>query len=168
MQEYIDKIKDPEIKRNVSNAFKKLPNYFHTMPASSTGKYHPKFSLGKGGLVRHTKCALDIALSLFVITNSLEEKDRDIIIGSLILHDGIKYGLNGSKYTVKKHDDIMADWLEKFWIDCTFEGKGKIMSCIRSHMGQWATTLKPKTKLQRFVHFCDYLASKKFFDKYYD
>ena len=31
------------------------PDYFWTDGASSSGKYHPQFSQGEGGLVRHTK-----------------------------------------------------------------------------------------------------------------
>ena len=29
-----------------------LPDYFFLVPASSTGKYHPEFSLGSGGIGR--------------------------------------------------------------------------------------------------------------------
>lgn len=28
-----------------------LPDYFFTVPASSSGKYHPSYALGDGGLV---------------------------------------------------------------------------------------------------------------------
>ena len=35
-----------------------LPDYFFEIPASSTGKYHPSYALGTGGLVRHTKAAV--------------------------------------------------------------------------------------------------------------
>ena len=38
-----------------------LPDYFFRVAASSTGKYHPAFSLGEGGLLRHTKAAVRIA-----------------------------------------------------------------------------------------------------------
>ena len=31
------------------------PDYFWKIGASSSGKYHPVFSQGEGGLVRHTK-----------------------------------------------------------------------------------------------------------------
>ena len=47
-----------------------------------------------------------------------------------------------------------------------------LCSLIESHMGQWnkdnytnkEILPKPVTKLQRFVHMCDYLASRKFLD----
>ena len=35
-----------------------VPNYFWNIGASSSGKYHPKFSQGMGGLVRHTKAVV--------------------------------------------------------------------------------------------------------------
>ena len=41
-----------------------IPDYFFEVAASSTGKYHPKFSLGDGGLLRHTKAAVRIAYEL--------------------------------------------------------------------------------------------------------
>ena len=44
-----------------------------------------------------------------------------------------------------------------------------ISNCIKSHMGQWNTDYKtkeeilpkPVTELEKFVHLCDYLASRK-------
>ena len=33
---------------------KTLPEYWYHVGASSTGKYHPEYSLGEGGLMRHT------------------------------------------------------------------------------------------------------------------
>ena len=44
-----------------------------------------------------------------------------------------------------------------------------VCDCIKTHMGPWTTNYKgeevlekPTTKYQRFVHMCDYLASRKF------
>ena len=33
---------------------KTIPEYWYHVGASSTGKYHPEYSLGEGGLMRHT------------------------------------------------------------------------------------------------------------------
>ena len=41
-----------------------LPDYFFEVAAASTGKYHPKYAQGEGGLVRHTKAAVKIAYEL--------------------------------------------------------------------------------------------------------
>ena len=40
------------------------PKYFWEIGASSSGKYHPKFSQGVGGLVRHTKAVVMFAEEL--------------------------------------------------------------------------------------------------------
>ena len=48
----------------------------------------------------------------------------------------------------------------------------KVCSMIESHMGEWTydnylkkeVLPRPRTAEQRFVHMCDYLASRKFLD----
>lgn len=54
---YINEIGDPKIQEIVEECLQKCPKEFYTMPASTTGKYHPPFALGEGGLVRHTLAA---------------------------------------------------------------------------------------------------------------
>ena len=161
---YINKIKTESIKNNLIKAINDLPEYFYNISASSTNKYHPKFSLGEGGLFRHTTFACDIALELFNII-PFSQFQKDVILSALILHDGRKMGNTQIKHTLKNHDDFQADYLQKFWEE-DFEGKNIIIECIRTHAGQWSTTKKPKTKLEKFVHTCDYLASRKIIDKY--
>ena len=39
-----------EIRKMVELTLEKVPEYFYTIPASTTGKYHPAYSLGVGGL----------------------------------------------------------------------------------------------------------------------
>jgi len=151
-----------------------MPDYFFTIPASSTGKYHPKYALGDGGLVRHTKAAVSIARDLFTVTSlwwgELNQEEKDFVIGALIVHDGWKSGVIQSKYTLHEHPEIARDVIE----DIDFKSSddkmvaGTIADLVRSHMGQWNTHSKsdialllPITKLQKFVHLCDYLASRK-------
>lgn len=164
MKEYVNKIKDVKIRDMTTLAVDNLPEYFWKIPASSTGKYHPSFSLGEGGLVRHTKFAIDIALDLFNIIE-FSELEQSIIISAIILHDGLKRGIIESKYTIEDHADVQADYLNEFWDE--FEGKKEIVKCIKRHSGKWSVKEAPKTKLEKFVHTCDYLASRKFYDKYY-
>ena len=42
----INYIKNDRIKNSLVIMLDKLPDYFYHVPASSTGKYHPSFSLG--------------------------------------------------------------------------------------------------------------------------
>ena len=89
-------IKDSKIREFTIKAIEVLPDYFFKVAASSTGKYHPQYALGEGGLVRHTKAAVRIALELFrceTVTGHFPDEVKDIIISALILHDGAKHGL---------------------------------------------------------------------------
>jgi len=168
-------IKNPDIKNFTIRALESLPDYFYEVPASSSGKYHPQYALGKGGLVRHTKAAVRIALELFrceTVTGHYSDNTKDIIISALLLHDGCKHGLNGSKYTITEHPIVVVEMirnnndlnnlLDKEIFD-------KIMNGILTHMGQWTSDYKtgkevlekPKTGIQNFIHMCDYLASRK-------
>ena len=45
----INYIKDKRLRDNLVIILNMLPDYFYEVPASSTGKYHPSFSLGEGG-----------------------------------------------------------------------------------------------------------------------
>lgn len=166
-------IKDDSIRNFTINALKKLPEYFYEVPASSGGKYHPSYASGDGGLVRHTIAATRIAVELFRMgCFTYTEQEKDIVLSALILHDGCKSGLDHSKYTLTEHPLIVAKFVKDDVEikDCISEDVlNTITSCIESHMGIWNYDYKtkkellpkPATKLQHFVHWCDYLASRK-------
>jgi hypothetical protein len=162
----IEKINRKDVYEATKKAYEALPEYFHKVPASSSGKYHPRFSLGEGGLIRHTKFAVDMALELFKLF-VFSDSDQDCIISALILHDGLKHGIDYAEYCISDHDEVMANWLEIFWKEEKFGGKNVIIECIRTHMGQWSSTRKPESKIEEFVHLCDYIASRRFIDNYY-
>lgn len=163
-----------------------LPDYFFTVAASSTGKYHPKYALGNGGLVRHTKAADLFAHTLLELeqNNSFTQDDKDLIITALTLHDGRKHGMDGSAFTVAEHPTLCADWVKeepKLKNIISDEYLQLVSDGIASHMGQWNTSFKgkeeilpkPQTEIQKFIHTCDYLASRKwlpvdFEENYYD
>jgi 23S rRNA maturation-related 3'-5' exoribonuclease YhaM len=160
-------IQDNTIKKFVDRFLnEKVPDYFFKVPASSTGKYHPAYTLGEGGLLRHTRGAVRIAYELFSII-TFTQIEKDIILASLILHDSFKKGIIEEKYTKHEHPEIAANEIDKF--QGLEEGiKNQISNAIRSHMGKWNTnkysnvTLKtPNNRIQKFVHLCDYLASRK-------
>ncbi len=170
-------IKNPAIKEFTIKVLNKLPEYFFTVPASSTGKYHPSFSVGEGGLVRHTKAAVRIATDILSLEmmQKYSEDEKDIIIASLILHDGAKCGIPGGRYSVTEHPLIMADFIEKNFADSLEkELFDRIIGCVRTHMGEFNKDYKtkrevlpkPKGKLQNIVHLADYLSSRKYFDTF--
>lgn len=159
---------DPDVKAFTIDMLNKLPDYFYTCAASSTGKYHPSYALGEGGLVRHTKAAVRIAHELFTLEmfRSLMPK-HDIILSALLLHDGLKHGLNGSKYTVADHPVIMSKFIIENYPDNAIASE--VASLILTHMGQWNSDYKTKKEIMpkptsaigKFVHLADYLASRK-------
>ncbi|MBR4178606.1 MAG: HD domain-containing protein [Bacilli bacterium] len=168
-------IKNERIKRSLIAMINKLPNYFYEVPASSTGKYHPSFSLGEGGLLRHTKVAVRIAKELFnnPSLNNFTDDEKDLLIFALTLHDGLKSGLKKSEYTLFEHPILMSNYIQdnKDDLELTEEELDLVCRCIKTHMGPWTTNYKgeevlepPKDKYQRFVHLCDYIASRKFLD----
>ena len=90
-----------------------------------------------------------------------------IVIGLIYLNTTTKDTDN-----ITSNNDIKEN-KEKF----SFTDKEIEFIChvISSHMGPWNTNNysnvvlpKPESKFQRFVHMCDYLASRKFLDVKFD
>ena len=162
-------IKDEDIRDSLRILIDKIPDYFFTIPASSTGKYHPYYALGDGGLVRHTKVAVRMATELFGIYK-FPERTKDLIILSLIMHDSVKKGEVESKYTLFDHPLMAGEFIKKYKdeLKLSKEDIDFLVECIASHMGRFNTSEYsdvilpiPKTPEQKFVHMCDYLASRK-------
>lgn len=79
----IDYIKNEDYKRGVKILLDLLPDYFYEIAASSSGKYHPSYTLGSGGLVRHTKTAVRIAYELLNNKTTgfkFTEREKDLIL----------------------------------------------------------------------------------------
>lgn len=166
-------LKSDRIRKACLAMTKLLPDYFYEVPASSTGKYHPSYSLGEGGLLRHSKAAMRIGYELLQdpsIGDKYTDDEKDLMLMALLIHDGLKSGNPQEKYTRFDHPILMADYL----MDCEEELGLKVEEIeflgdvIKTHMGVWTTDYngnevleKPKTKYQNFVHMCDYLASRK-------
>lgn len=170
----LDYIRDAKIREFTEKVFKLVPDYFFTVAASSTGKYHPSYALGNGGLTRHTKAAVRIAIELFRLGNiNYDDYKKDIIISALILHDTLKQGDGNSNHTVADHPLQAVNFIKKnikgedyFKSQSSYES---LLKCIASHMGCWNKDYKtkkeilpiPEKGIQWFVHLCDYIASRK-------
>lgn len=174
----INYIKNKDYVEDFKTLINLIPDYFFEVPASSTGKYHPKFSLGEGGLFRHTKAAVKIARELLndpCIGNKYTEKEKDLMLIALTMHDSVKSGIPKEQYTRFDHP-LLASKLIKENKDNLKNIKDKeldlICRVIESHMGPWNThpytkeevLPVPKDKYENFVHMCDYLASRKFLE----
>lgn len=172
----ISAIKNPAIKTLVLTVLQRVPQRFFVEPASSSGKYHSPMECGKFGLVYHTKMLVKWANELL----NLEMYDelrafRDEIYAACLLHDCIKFGFDEeNKWTVYDHPNLAADFVMRIALDLGTVDKdsiNRICGAIRSHSGQWNCDKygneimpKPATNFERFVHLCDYCASRSWVD----
>ena len=166
-------IKDEKLSEALLNIINLLPEYWLEEAASSTGKYHPDYALGKGGLLRHSKAAMRIGFELLnnpCIGDKYTDREKDLMLMSLLVHDGLKLGLPQEKYTRFDHPILMGKFIldNKDKIGLNLEDANFMNDVIKTHMGPWTTDYdgnevleKPKTKYQNFVHMCDFLASRK-------
>ena len=165
-----------------------IPSYFWSVGASSTGKHHPEFSNGDGGLARHSLMAYRWLKNMIETNPSdIDDLAPSMIIASLF-HDCCKRGNqdNPSEHTLHEHPIIGAKFIldkaEKFlsenmdFIDTTPEDEdsfkheiGMVVACVESHMGKWNTSKYsdvvlpiPSNPIQYMVHLADCISSKKY------
>ena len=112
----LEYIKSEKIKNSTLVMIKLLPEYIFHEAAASTGKYHPKYALGEGGLVRHVKAAVRIGYELLsdpCIGDKYTNTEKDLMLMGLILHDGLKRGLTEERYTRFDHPLLMSNYLKE-------------------------------------------------------
>lgn len=160
-----------DLRQLAEEMIKTIPPYFYEVPASSSGKYHPSYCLGQGGLYRHTLALCEILEYLFE-TNDLGSRDRDIMRIAGIMHDTRKSG-SQEEYekdptTKFEHPLYAADVVRSFKSRNNSYEIERIAGCIDTHMGKWNTSKysdtvlpEPTVLIQRLVHTADYLASRK-------
>lgn len=148
-----------------------VADWFYTTGASASGKFHPKFSQGEGGLVRHTKAVVMFAEEFLRMSPYCYLKDeyKDFVIAACIVHDTAKYGLTGEmdKSVYKDHAKNAAILFENWCVEeCGFQPSEFLLNAIKAHMGQWSTERedRPFTSIDRCVHEADYMASRSFID----
>lgn len=169
-------IKNDDIREFAEVLLEGIPDYIWHVGASSTGKYHPGYSLGEGGLMRHQMAVvrfLNFFFELEQYNTKFTDREMDLMRIAGFVHDGRKSGEQAdyekSKFTKFDHPLQMANVVR------SYDGKylshdeiELIATCISSHMGQWSTDRKssvvlpkPVNVYQEFIHLADYLASRK-------
>lgn len=169
----LELIPNPELQGFAKYALNSVPDYFWEEAASSTGKYHPPFAHGKGGLVRHTKAAIAIADALFPIfceKTGIDGYYINHVVIAVMFHDVLKFGLGRSQHTRKEHALDSAEWIlntgaEYSIVDPGFNDEVYLIGAlIRTHMGVYGETPYEEHELighlQRFVSLCDYISSQ--------
>lgn len=166
-------IKSDRIRHACSEMVNILPDYFFEVEAASTGKYHPQYAQGEGGLLRHTKAAVRIAVEMLndhCIGDKYTSDEKDLMIMALILHDGMKSGMPKERYTRFDHPLLIADYImdNEELLGLEIPEVEFVCDAVKTHMGSFTVDYqgnevleRPKTKYQNFVHLCDFLASRK-------
>lgn len=142
-------------------------DYFFEKPASFTGKYHPRLSLGLGGIIRHTKYAFWWANELIKTQHCLIDIKADVIRGAILIHDMMKRGYNYNDAPPKINNthgqmlvlDIVCKLPKDYVLkDCHIA----ILDAVGKHMGEWSDP-RPQTMtgITTIVHLADYIASRK-------
>jgi hypothetical protein len=179
-------IRNDQLRNYVIIFFEELcPDYFWTCPCSTTGKYHPKISLGKKGLVRHTKLAVWWGIQLLEAVHYYKEfKDipkqqlQDEVVAALLMHDMVKNGkgLNARGFPLAgpkvcgTHGYDLAKKITAC-LDAEDITVKRITERIAGHMGQWTTDKNSRSEaitddptlreFVRLIHLADYCAAKK-------
>lgn len=132
------------------------------VPASATGKYHPKDSLGDGGLVRHSMAVAIIAEAICGLEYlQVTPVDKSFIFAASLLHDTFKQGREESGTTVRTHPNIAAQEIFNFGKEIGEERIGKAIAIlVVSHMGEWGNQ-KPGSRVQFLVHLADFVSSRR-------
>ena len=159
----IDFIKNEHMKNIVRNTLDAAPECIQEIPASSTGKYHPEYSLGFGGLARHIKATVGIAYSMInsdvlegLLHKEVEDYSdiyEDVVYAALILHDCEKpddsykhntrfdHPLLGANLFNKKAMDYVTTYvLSEEDMNYMKKTIPLIVKCIKSHMGKYTTS----------------------------
>lgn len=169
-------IKNEDIRKFTEVLLDGIPDYIWHVGASSTGKYHPAYSLGEGGLMRHQIAVvrfLNFFFELEQYNAKFTDREMDLMRVAGLVHDGRKSGEQDdylrSKFTKFDHPIQMANVVRSY--DRRYLNHDEIefiATCISSHMGQWSTDRKssvvlpkPTNIYQEFIHLADYLASRK-------
>ena len=173
----LDTFENEDIKKFAITLLDNLPPYIWEVGASSTGKYHPTYTLGYYGLMKHQVAVVRFINFFFELeqyNTIFNSRQRDCLRVAALIHDGRKSGsqkdYENSKYTKFNHPLLMAKEVMSYK-DMNIIPNDDILyiaKAISSHMGQWNTDKKsdlslpkPTSESQKLLHLADYLASRK-------
>jgi 23S rRNA maturation-related 3'-5' exoribonuclease YhaM len=163
-------IKDESLRNILTNILDNdIDSYIFEVPASSTGKYHPKFAQGPGGLVRHTKAMVKV---LTVFENARPDLDWDCIYSAAIMHDCCKFSRGNTTNNYSNHAELIykliSSKIEIYKDDQSVASKlQKISELAKYHMGRFDTDLEicksVMTEESWIIHYADMLVSRKWY-----
>jgi hypothetical protein len=164
----LDDITEENLRKFAEELISNADEYFFTVAASTSGKYHPQFDLGEGGLVRHTRCVVFFA-ECEAISRMFTDHEKNLMIVAAISHDIKKLGDGKGKHTVDDHPRFAAEYINdtnKRTELLSADDENILANMVLSHMGKWghekiADLPLPNTELEKALQAADYIASRK-------
>ena len=180
----LNTFENEDIKTFAIEVMNNLPSYIWNVGASSTAKYHPSYTVGQYGLIKHSIAVVRFINFFFELeqyNKVFDSRQRDLLRLAALTHDGRKSGsqedYENNKHTKFNHPLLMAkeymSYKDKGFLP---ENELKfIASSIGKHMGQWNTDKrsdtvlpKPNDQASELLHLADYLASRKCLNMSFD
>ncbi len=150
-----------------------IPDYIFTMPSSTSGKYHNAAQCKRFGQIYHIYMFAIILNYRLGLKMNREKYNNPVIRDCMrcvpVLHDAIKCGWNGSKYSVSEHPALAAEWVRNTKVKHMLDNEliEMIAGMCEAHSGEWNKDRKgnvimpePRNDMEFFIHECDYLASR--------
>lgn len=150
-----------------------MPDYIFTIPSSTSMKYHNAQQCQTYGQLYHEYMFMVIVDHRLRLKHNKElyssPEVRDCMRATAYLHDAVKCGWNGSRYTVQDHPMLAAQWVRdtKVEHDIPDELKEMIAGLCEAHSGEWNKSRsgveimpEPRNEMEFFIHECDILSSR--------
>jgi hypothetical protein len=168
-------IESEEIRAQTLAVLRHTPDYFWTVPASTSGKYHNEFAREEHGLWIHTKMAAHVCeemLPSWIGQGYITDDQADLVRQGVLLHDLFKQDLPENRdpenpadcHTADDHDLIAAEWLAEHT-----DVSDVVVHAVAAHNGPdgWGDGPSPTdtdapvaAEVAREVHTCDMMASR--------
>ena len=166
-QKELNSLKDSKLKEFVEIILEGTGDWFYHDPASTSGKYHPKYALGDGGLMRHTRSVAYWVGELYrTELFDVNERQAELLTVAAILHDIRKHTADGgyiAKHARASYDLIIK--MQEAHPDLISVDEAKyIADAVSTHMGIWGVKdgeRKPTSDAEKLLHIADYCASRK-------
>ena len=169
----LNDIQDVNLQQFAMKLLSQAPDYFFTVPASSSGKYHPYFAREVGGLVKHTRCVIFYA-ECNAESFNFDSHTKDLAIIAALSHDMKKQGNGNGKHTVWEHPELAYNFILEtqrlFPQLISVEDATMIANAVLCHMGKWQHDVNftrgkksfplPTTLFEYAIQSADYMASR--------
>lgn len=147
-----------------------VPQGFWEQPASTSGKYHPAFSLGEGGLVRHSAAVVFTAIDLAQLWRIRSGPALDAVVLAAAVHDTFKGGDSEVWEYAPDHPALACAHLVEM-LDATrniIEQKALATAAyaVSDHMSLWGprpTDMRSTDHVGSVIIAADYITSRKYF-----